>query len=714
MLKNNLFILFSMIAMGSILHAAVIQENFESQTPPSTNIPPAGWTFVSAATPPQTGTFYEAVSVPGGIAGRVKCDLVLYTLYAPGYLVSTTGLSSDKPFSGSFDLLIEDEGDWSDGLFLFGDILNGHTNNYCMVKWQWRTALNSDAILQKSNYTAAFTTLVQDSTFILTPNQWNHITFEWAPTSDTTGTIKVVTTLPNSTQVTLESTATLPPMTYFGFASANDAIRVDNIAIMGSSPAYDPVPANGSANQGILSGNNASVDLGWKAGLDPNGVALFNPLIKKHYVFMSKDQIQYPNDPNLYYIAAIDQTGSADTLNSYGPLTLKADGSYLWRVDEGLSDGTGGVYPAGDPNNIKGSVWNFTTVKQLALITKHPANLVVSPSETAVFSVEASSVSPMIYAWFKSTDNANNTEADDVTVGTNSNTLMIENAQAENEGYYYCRITNNAPGQTLSNTASLGVKRLMAHYKFDQTTDAAGIYTDAAGSYPANMVNPAYTRTYVAGVDGDAIMMDASSMANAGTWDPSGLTNEITVSCWVKWTGLRGSGTYQGIVGKQDTWATMNKWAWRTDNNAAALRWYRNNIYGPNLTLTADNQWHFLCMTVAGGSAKAFLDGRPAGTAAFSFGTGDTAPIFIGVAENDMTRWFNGAIDDLRIYNYALPAESIVDEYNVRVDPDIAACLYPVDALADINKDCKVTLLDFVELSLGWLDCGIYPASACN
>ncbi|HML75385.1 MAG TPA: discoidin domain-containing protein [Anaerohalosphaeraceae bacterium] len=454
--------------------------------------------------------------------------------------------------------------------------------------------------------------------------------------------------------------------------------------------------------------------LSWDASLldDPNTPEppYQNTAVISQKLYLSSGDA---DDPNVFLLATIP--AGAQRIG-FGPITIKRDGVYYWRVDEVLPEKT-----------ITGPLWKFNAIGSAPMIdSAAPAAQRLFQGQDAVFTVSAvnpftGDVSGLRYAWFKSADNANNTEADDIAVGTNASTLLIPNVQAANEGYYYCKVNNDEGYQSISKTAVLVVKRLMAHYKFDQVTDAAGVYTDAAGSYPANMVTPAYTRTYVAGIDGDAIVMDASSMANAGTWDPSSLTNEITVSCWVKWAGLRGSGTYQGIVGKADTWGTANgatnKWYWRTDNNVATLRWFRNSIYGPNITLTGGGQWQFLCMTVANNTATAYVNGIRIGSSAFTFGGGNTNPIWIGVAENNMTRWFNGAIDDLRIYNYAVSYESIVDLYNAAVDPDISVCLYKTENIrpdTDLNNDCRVDLQDFVLLLNGWMDCGLYPDSYCN
>ncbi|MDO8469716.1 MAG: immunoglobulin domain-containing protein [bacterium] len=79
-------------------------------------------------------------------------------------------------------------------------------------------------------------------------------------------------------------------------------------------------------------------------------------------------------------------------------------------------------------------------------ITVHPQPQIVSASQTAAFSVIATGTAPLSYQWKK----------DGVTVGTNSNTLSITNAQATDAGSYTVTVSN-AAGSITSNAATLTV-----------------------------------------------------------------------------------------------------------------------------------------------------------------------------------------------------------------------------------------------------------------
>lgn len=143
-------------------------------------------------------------------------------------------------------------------------------------------------------------------------------------------------------------------MDYFAFY--DDILSADQIAGLNEgilSPmlttvASAPVPANGAIDIAT------NVTLGWTTAADPNNLTQPNSAVKKHYLYADFDNVA--GDPNLYLVDVID-LGT----NTYGPLSLENNTTYYWYIEEALDNGAGGYYPAGDPNNSIGSVWEFTT-----------------------------------------------------------------------------------------------------------------------------------------------------------------------------------------------------------------------------------------------------------------------------------------------------------------------------------------------------------------
>ena len=68
---------------------------------------------------------------------------------------------------------------------------------------------------------------------------------------------------------------------------------------------------------------------------------------------------------------------------------------------------------------------------------------------------------------------------------------------------------------------------------------------------------------------------------------------------------------------------------------------------------------------------------------------------------NELTRGWNGYIDDVRVYNVALAEVNIrnlLGRYNL-------SNICNEYLLGDINKNCYVDLEDFAILAADWLDC---------
>ncbi len=687
---NTRLRLFVMLLVFGSVGWGGISEDFDGQSPPSTNSPPSGWNFIKVED--QAGTFYEAVSDHGGIAGRVKCDVVHLTQYPPGYLVNSMGFDATLAIKGSYDFMVEDEGAWSDGLFMMGDIFDGLTADFYVVKYQYNTP-STPTVISKSQYVAGQNTtmaVLAGGTGRVIFGTWYSCEFTWEPISGTTGVFTTNTIQSNGTVLDiLSATITLPETAYIGFSSANDALRIDNVEIDYKPGAIAIEPAEPE---------NVSLDTLLKWEFVPEGYPVLY-----YDVWFGTDPNQIPGESwkQLVYQENITEVDPASPESAWGTDLLNGV-TYYWRVD------------AYEPNTvgtllIPGEVWSFATIPPTPIVTGQPEDLMVDLGEDAVFAIVASDATS--YAWYKN-DVLIATD-DPGYQGADTDTLTVLAVDGDDDGWYHCVPENSAgPANPPSEKAALTVKRLMANWKFDQATDLAGQYTDSAEEHHALLLEPNTALTYVAGVDGDAIQMDAMSIANGGTWDPSATSNQITVSCWVNWTT---SGGYQGIVGKADGWTTSNRWYWRTDLDVARLRWFRNSSYGPDITLTVNQQWQFICMTVADGVATGYVNGLQIGTANFSFGGGVADPIWIGRAENHPDRWFNGAIDDLRIYNYAIGPEAVIEEYNRLIDPDISTCLYPDQVGAgDVNGDCKVDLVDFALLTESWLNCGIYPVSFCE
>lgn len=418
---------------------------------------------------------------------------------------------------------------------------------------------------------------------------------------------------------------------------------------------------------------------------------------------IGKCDVYLGTEPNLLTMDKItlSPAGSSVAINDFPHFhTPLNPGTYYWRVDCYIGD------PLPSEPNLPGQFWSFTATST-PVVTQQTSPAKQSKfdgkGETAEFTVALSSATPITYAWYRSVDNANNTDADDVLVGTNSATLTLTNVTTADEGYYYCKATN--PGETRTNPARLSIKRLMAHWKLDG--DAA----DASGSNQNGTLfgDPAFA----AGVNdktGQAMVFDG---VNDYIREPNSFedfTPGVTISVWAKptaagsWARFLDFGNYDGTTYSDIIYLSRNG----TSNNLSFT------VYGgtAGTTITANsaitlNEWQMFVATMDDqGNVVLYKNGLPIQT-----GTITQTPAivtrtsnFIGKSNWSADALYAGSMDDIRLYNYALTADNVADMY-----ADIAGNFCRTRPAYDWDGNCKVDIGDFAIFAAQWLTCGMYP-----
>lgn len=460
--------------------------------------------------------------------------------------------------------------------------------------------------------------------------------------------------------------------------------------------ATDPDPANGSTvltSQSTLSWTNTepnapsgSITCDVYFGSDPNRLLMDKVVLTA---------------PNVSSVAI-----NTENFPNFGTLPL-SEPNYYWIVDSYDSSST-------PPSMGAGALWRFS-VTNAPQISEHPADQVKLPGETAEFFVTIESSTAITYSWYKSIDNANDTSADDVAVGGNSDTLTLTNVDGSNEGYYYCKAVNSS-GQAnaaYSNTARLVVQRQVAHWTLDSLV--SGQYEDSSGE--GRNADPNNTNvTFVDGVNvaatNQAVLMNANSFASSGTWNPSYVSGEFTISFWMKWDGS--TGEYQNILSKMDTWAADDMMFQLGVSSGNAVNIISSGGGGAYADSPAVGEWEFVAVTFSNGSATIYLakDGDinfATSTDAFTQASDVNAAIYLG-GSADGTQLFNGTLDDVQIFNYVKDPIAIADLYNEAVAQDFCLRQYGSSEFnLDVNNNCRIDMADFAEFAKSWLDCGLYP-----
>lgn len=201
---------------------------------------------------------------------------------------------------------------------------------------------------------------------------------------------------------------------------------------------------------------------------------------------------------------------------------------------------------------------------------------------------------------------------------------------------------------------------LVAYYKCDgNLNDSSG--NGHNGTFAGDPNLPA---KYIAGPTGfgQALLFDGTGghqNVECGTFNPSVATGKLTVALWAKWDGA--SDQWQGLIGKRDSWAVDDMmWHIEVNHDAGTIGFARYDVYpdsgGAKLTVGA---WTHVAVTFDGTTATFYINGVRTGSGGFSFGTDKGSALHFGSDDPNGGNAFNGALDEVRIYDTVLSEAEI-------------------------------------------------------
>lgn len=367
------------------------------------------------------------------------------------------------------------------------------------------------------------------------------------------------------------------------------------------------------------------------------------------------------------------------------------------------------------------------------VIVESPLDGVVKEPGTAVFEVEFSSpLSAPQVAWFKADDSGDiqllETDADvslelvyDSNVQVYIATLTVANCIVSDSGSYYANITDDFAQSVDSDSAELTVQGLWTHWTLD-AADYTGTHYDDIQNGNDAMVES--TPVFVTGADGTAdgavYITSGNGWASVEGFNPAAFTGQFTLSYWANW---------------QETSVASDTLYMDSENGT---------LISVEDGLTANQTWQHVCAIFDGTDCRLYLDGKLAAESEWLMSQDLTSTFMIGSDESGAES-FEGYLDDMRIYNFALTYAEVADlRYTFA---GLRSCVYPYsencdwtgpggepDCMVDIHDltafaiaylsedgtydltgpvsgvpDGEVNLLDFAEVCSAWLDCGLYP-----
>jgi Bacterial Ig-like domain (group 2). len=229
----------------------------------------------------------------------------------------------------------------------------------------------------------------------------------------------------------------------------------------------------------------------------------------------------------------------------------------------------------------------------------------------------------------------------------------------EVEGLY--NAGSEGPGKDLISKP----KKLVAFYKFegngkDQTTFANN----------GTAINSKGGITYTTGMNGKAAKFNRASYFEVKDSDSLDLDNAFTIGMWISGDVESDKQTYLVKYG-----SSMDH-----DGNNEVYSVYAYGQGGPQVYLedliaegndsyatqtdTTKGAWHYFTATFDGKEVKTYINGKLVQTYPFENIIPHSAKsLRIGASSSD---FFKGCMDELKIYNYALNAEEVKAQYNLK------------------------------------------------
>ncbi len=221
---------------------------------------------------------------------------------------------------------------------------------------------------------------------------------------------------------------------------------------------------------------------------------------------------------------------------------------------------------------------------------------------------------------------------------------------------------SQAQGLLLIDDIQIGVQPmgLVAYYKLEGNLDDSSGH-GFNGTFGGNASLPAQ---YVSGPTGlgQGLLFDGTGghqNVELGTFNPSAATGQLTIALWAKWDGA--SDQWQGLIGKRDSWALDDMmWHLEVNRDSGTIGFARYDSYpdsgGARLPVGV---WTHVAVTFDGTTARFYLNGVETGSGGFSFGLDKGAAVHFGSDDPNGGNAFNGALDEVRIYDKALSAAEI-------------------------------------------------------
>lgn len=214
----------------------------------------------------------------------------------------------------------------------------------------------------------------------------------------------------------------------------------------------------------------------------------------------------------------------------------------------------------------------------------------------------------------------------------------------------------------LPHQAKSATSGLVGYWKFDE--GSGNIASDSSGNGNDGTVNGA---SWTGGISNEALQFNGISNYVGISSSPSLVLsgNQVSLELWIKPTVALNS----GLASRINIMDKGDGYGFQMEVGDGRISFFVNNAYGDQWlpTETSDwkaGTWYLIAGTYDGTNERVYVNGALENTKSLS-GTlsGIGHPLSIGSYCYGTMNFFNGAIDEVKIYNRALTSDEIYTDY---------------------------------------------------
>ena len=281
---------------------------------------------------------------------------------------------------------------------------------------------------------------------------------------------------------------------------------------------------------------------------------------------------------------------------------------------------------------------------------------------------------------------------------TASSTMTVTTSASTPTGSYTLTISGTSGALTHNTTVTVNItappqQGLIAYWLFNEGSGTIAI--DSSGNGNTGTINGA---TWTTGKSGSALQFNGvSNYVNAGNGASLNINGNITLMAWIK----TNSTAENVITGRGLTGSSDHTWEHDIENGRNTFYWANGYSMGTADSVTGtklvnDGQWHHVAARANGTRIEVYTDGMYDNGKAKT--TKPNSNINLKVLVGNLpgySLYFNGIIDEIKIYNRTLSAGEIYTEYlNGTVDsvPPTITATNPANNATNIPVAGNITV----------------------